>query len=303
MIETNNTSGGPVFSLLPIAIILEVIDTHHGSAVVANSTRVEKQRTIVVKLCRSHPLVARSLANADALILRFLVGIALGEYCMFWGQTSDGAAVRNALKKLAGFAAGDRAWGTQFASRLADCGAMKAVDALPVYSPMGEINSPIGETGPFPLFTFEATLRSPSDIPRWRSSSRGEGGHAVARDRAREFGRIEMPEPPEPPFQAHSSHPGPVAAAEPSPRALRRQEQRSSRLLGSIERIDERGGGGQTRPVLRQVSPGGERNAFRRGFHRVGSDGEGGGRCLSHPLNALLRSWGGWRACGASLGS
>ena len=221
MSETNKPNL-PVYGLLHVACTLELIDSHRGATAVANSGLVDGRRTIVMKLCRSHPLVARSLGSADTLVIRFLIGLALGEYVLFWGSSHDGSAIRNALKKLAGIEPGAQIWGTAFASRLANCEALSILDTLPIYLPMGE-------NGPFPLFALEAVMKTPSDIPRWRV--KGEKAKPTSRPRAglpQWAGPIEMPEPLECSAAPHrESPPVSTAPAGPSPRALRRMEQRA----------------------------------------------------------------------------
>ena len=171
MIETNNTATPLTIGLTPVAITLELINDPRGSAVVAHSALIGGCRTIAIKLNLNHPLVARSLTNSDTLAVRFMVGIALWEYVVFWGGSHDGAAVRNALKKLAAYDSGAGIWGTAFASALAGCEAFEVVDTLPIYGAAAA-------SGPFPLLSFEAVMKTPSDILRWggKNGRRGGGG-------------------------------------------------------------------------------------------------------------------------------
>ena len=195
--------------------------------------------------------MARSLGNADSDVIRFLIGIALGEYVLFWGSSHDGSGVRNALKRLAGVEPGAQIWGTTFASALANCEAMKVVDGLTIYSPMGE-------KGPHPLLTFEAMMKTPSDITKWRT--KGEGGRPQARTAPKGLpqwaGPVEMPELPERASGPSRSLPAPVVAAEPSPRSLRRAERKQSAT------------GLMAGPVAAATPP----DPFLAGFHRVAKE-------------------------------
>jgi hypothetical protein len=223
MLAPNDTTTPTVIGLSPIAIILEVIPEHRGSAVVANSALIDGRRTIIVKLCRSHPLVSRSLAGGDSALVRFLVGLALTEFCLFWGGGHDGSSVRNEFKRMAGIPPGDRAWGSSFASALANCEALKIVDGLPIYGPNPE-------RGPFHVLAFAVALKSPSDIPRWRG--KGEkakhSGLASLGGLPVEARSGEMPEHRNEPVRRECSPPGPVTPPAPSPRSLRRAERRQS---------------------------------------------------------------------------
>ena len=46
------------------------------------------------------------------MVVRFLIGLALTDYCLFWGSSHDGSSVRNALKRLANDEPGAGIWGT-----------------------------------------------------------------------------------------------------------------------------------------------------------------------------------------------
>jgi hypothetical protein len=109
----------------------------------------------------SHLIVSRALHRSDSLIVRFLAGLALIEYCAFWRATSDGSAVNRALKRLAGIEPREHAHGSGFASRLAASEAMRKIDTLPIFT-----KSPT--SGPFDLFTLTIEGRTPSDIHNWR---------------------------------------------------------------------------------------------------------------------------------------
>ena len=122
---------------------------------------MDGSRGIRVWLSPAHLLVGRALNRADTLTIRFVVGLALVEFCAFWASTRDGAAVTRAFKRMAGIPLHERAWGTGFASRLASSEVMRAVDNLPIFS-----RSP--QAGPFDLFTLTIEARTPSDIQNWR---------------------------------------------------------------------------------------------------------------------------------------
>ena len=161
MSETNKPSL-PVFGLLPIAFTLELVGEHNGATAIARSALVDGRRTIRIGLCQEHLIVSRALSRSDSVVLRFLIALSLVEFCLFWGDTRDGASVRNELKRLGGFTPGSQAWGTSFASGLAISEPMRVVDTLPIFG-----RSP--EAGPFPLLEFEAPMRSPSDIRNWQA--------------------------------------------------------------------------------------------------------------------------------------
>jgi hypothetical protein len=112
-------------------------------------------------LYQTHLLADRALQRGDSLTIRFLIGLALSEFCTFWRGTSDGAAVTRALRKLAGFEPHENAWGSGFASKLAICEQMRILDSLPVFS-----RSP--QSGPFNLFVVTVEGRTPSDIKNWQ---------------------------------------------------------------------------------------------------------------------------------------
>ena len=249
--STNNSSGGPAIGLLPVAIYLEVIGEHHGAAAVAHSALLGGGRAIVVKLCSPHPLVARALTNSDFMVIRFLIGTALAEYSLFWSNACDGVGVRNALRALVGIPPSEESWGTQFASRLADCKEMAIIDTLPVYST-------IVETGPHSLFAIEVKCKTPSDIPRWRI--KGEKGRLAIpmRGLPEWAGPVERGEADEPPLRPSSSPPGPIVEAEPSPRSLRRQEQRAAAAAGLV--------GAPATPVVEAVTA---PDLFKNRFYQV----------------------------------
>jgi hypothetical protein len=162
-----NKQSLPIFGLLTVRVSLALIDSHRGATAVANSVLLDGKRTIRVGLCQEHLLVSRALQRADNLTVRFLAGLALVEFCLFWGDTRDGASVRNELKRLAGFTAGDRAWGSSFASGLAISEPMRVVDTLPIFG-----RTP--EPGPHGLFGVEVAQRSPSDIRNWATNGQAE---------------------------------------------------------------------------------------------------------------------------------
>jgi hypothetical protein len=180
MPETNNSL--PIFGLLPVHLVLELIDSHRGATAVANSVLLDGKRTIAVRLCSGHLLVSKALARADALTIRFLIALSLVEFCLFWSSARDGASVRNELKRLAGFTPGSQAWGTSFASGLAISEPLRIIDTLPIFG-----RTP--ESGPFTLFEFSAAMRSPSDVTNW-----ARNGQEVVR-----------PIPPKPPKTVHVS--------------------------------------------------------------------------------------------------
>jgi hypothetical protein len=149
------------FGLLDVHVTLQLRDESSDATGVARSALSDGRRVIRISLFQTHLFVSRALPRADALTIRFLVGLALSEFCAFWGRTRDGAAVRRALKKLAGFEPHENAWGTGLAGRLAICEPMRIVDSLPIFS-----RSP--QSGPFDLFVVTVEGRSPSDIKNWQ---------------------------------------------------------------------------------------------------------------------------------------
>jgi len=157
--------GGQVrFGLLDVHVRLQLRDDPANATGVARSALSDDRRIIYIALYQSHLLVNRGLQRSDIVTIRFLVGLALSEFCAFWRGTCDGAAVARALKKLAGFQPHEPAWGSGFASRLAICEPMRIVDGLPIFS-----HSP--QSGPFDLFTFALEGRTPSDIRNWQVRS------------------------------------------------------------------------------------------------------------------------------------
>lgn len=158
-LPTTNTQ--PQIGLLTIRATLELIDFHNGATAIAHSTLRDDQRVIRIRLCTGHLIVSKSLARADVLIVRFLVSLALTEFCTFWTRASDGRAIGKELRKLAAYEPGENAWGSGFASRLALCEQLRGIDSLPIFG-----RTP--QSGPFELFTLEATQQSPSDIGNWR---------------------------------------------------------------------------------------------------------------------------------------
>jgi hypothetical protein len=165
----------PLVALRPVRITLELIDSLHGDATaIAHSTRDPQDgtRMIRVGLCNKHILVNRALRRADTFAIRFLIGIALVEYSLFWWHSSDGKGVTDALRQAAGYAPDESAWGSGFASRLASSDFLRPVDQLPIFGA-----SP--KAGPHQIGEFKAVLRHPSDILRWRSSNASPEGERI----------------------------------------------------------------------------------------------------------------------------
>ena len=156
----------PLFALRPVRVTLELIDAPHGATAVAHSglDQQDGARLIRIGLCSKHILVNRSLHRVDTFAVKFLVGLSLVEYCLFWWHASDGKGVTDALRQAAGYSPDESAWGRGFASRLAISDFLRPVDQLPIFGA-----SP--KTGPHLIGEFKALTRHPSDIPRWRSSS------------------------------------------------------------------------------------------------------------------------------------
>lgn len=158
------TPAGPQvrYGLLEVHVALQLQDAAGGATGSARSGLcADGRRGIRIWLAPAHLLVSRALHRADALTIRFLVGLALVEFCAFWVGTRDGAAVTRAFKRLAGIPPGQQAWGSGFASRLACSEPLRVVDTLPIFS-----RSP--QTGSFDLFTLTIEGRTPSDVPNWR---------------------------------------------------------------------------------------------------------------------------------------
>jgi hypothetical protein len=101
-----------------------------------------------------------ALMRADVETIRFAVGLSLVEWTLFWARARDGQGVRTALRNLAGYTPEENAWGSGFATRLATCAAMRAVDKLPIF-----LRSPSLER--HPLLSFSAIVVSPSDVRNW----------------------------------------------------------------------------------------------------------------------------------------
>ena len=147
-----------------IAVLLVAVDTltHGGTAVANSALQNDSRRIIRIDLNRGNLLVDRALRRTDALTLRFLTCLALVEFCTFWGgQSNDGKATTRAIRKIADLEKGAPAWGTGFASKLAASEELRSLDKLPIFGTKSS-------AGPFELFTFEANLRSPSDVAGWQ---------------------------------------------------------------------------------------------------------------------------------------
>jgi hypothetical protein len=165
----------PLVALRPVRVTLELIDASHtGATAVAHSglDQEDGARLIRVGLCGTHILVNRALHRADTFAIRFLIGIALVEYSLFWWHSSDGKGVTDALRQAAGYAPDQNAWGSGFASRLASSDFLRPVDQLPIFGA-----SP--KAGPHQIGEFKAVLRHPSDILRWRSSNASPEGERI----------------------------------------------------------------------------------------------------------------------------
>jgi hypothetical protein len=157
----------PVIALRPVRITLELIDATHGGATAIAHSGLDQHdgtRIIRVGLCATHILVNRSLHRADTFAIRFLIGLSLVEFTIFWWHSGDGRGVTAALRAAAGYAPDENAWGSGFASRLANSELLRSVDTLPIFGA-----SP--KSGRHPIGEFQAVLRHPSDIPRWRIAS------------------------------------------------------------------------------------------------------------------------------------
>jgi hypothetical protein len=187
----------PSFGLVGIFTTLELIGSHNnGATALARSCLVDGRRTVRVELYQDHLLVSRALLRADTLTIRFLIALSLVEFCAFWSGSRDGSAVRNELKKIAGFTPGDQAWGSAFASRLSIALPMRVVDDLPIFSR----DPKTGDS--FKLFSFEAAQRVPSDITNWR-----------AKDGHEEVVRPLPPKPRKPALAASIATPDPFLSA------------------------------------------------------------------------------------------
>jgi hypothetical protein len=166
----------PLFALRPVRVTLELIDASHGGSAtaIAHSARDQQEGTRLIRigLCSKHILVNRSLHRADTFAIRFLIGLALVEYSLFWWHASDGKGVNDALRQAAGYAPDESAWGRGFASRLAISDFLRPVDQLPIFGA-----SP--KAGPHRIAEFKAVLRHPSDILRWRSSNASPEGERI----------------------------------------------------------------------------------------------------------------------------
>jgi hypothetical protein len=150
------------YGLVGVHVALQLQTAHGGGTAVARSGIHENgARGINIWLSQDHLLTNRALSRADSLLIRFLVALALVEFCSFWSGTRDGAATRRALKRLAGIPPHEEAWVSGFASRLAASEAMRVVDNLPIFAKMPQ-------TGPFDLFVLPIEARSPSDIRNWQ---------------------------------------------------------------------------------------------------------------------------------------
>jgi hypothetical protein len=165
----------PEIALRKVRITLELIEASHGRATAVAHSGLDQQdgtRLIRIGLCAPHVLVNRSLRRTDTFTVRFLIGLSLIEYIIFWWKTHDGQGVNGALRQAAGYAPDERAWGSAFASRLAISELLCPVDQLPIFGPAPK-------AGPHQLGEFKAVLKHPSDIPRWRVGT--PGGEPVQR--------------------------------------------------------------------------------------------------------------------------
>jgi hypothetical protein len=154
----------PLFALRPVRLTLELIDATHGGATAIAHSALDQQdgtRLIRVGLCSTHILVNRALRRADTVTIKFLIGLSLVEYTLYWFRASDGKGVNDALREAAGYALDENVWGSGFASRLAISSLLRSIDALPIFGA-----SP--KAGPHIIGELRTVLRHPSDIPRWR---------------------------------------------------------------------------------------------------------------------------------------
>jgi hypothetical protein len=154
----------PIFAMRSVRATLELIDASHGGATAIAHSALEEEtatRIIRVGLCSRHLLVDRALRRADTSTIKFLIGLSLVEYCLFWWHASDGKGVTDALREIAGYSLDENAWGSGIASRLAISEFLRPVDQLPIFGA-----SP--KTGPHLIGELKAVTRHPSDIPRWR---------------------------------------------------------------------------------------------------------------------------------------
>ena len=157
----------PLFALRSVRVTLELIDASHGGSTAIAHSRLDQQddtRLIRIGLGTTHLLVNRALHRADTFAIRFLVGLALVEYSLFWWHASDGKGVTDALRSLAGYSPLENAWGSGFASRLAISDFLRPVERAPIFGANPK-------AGPHLIGELKAVTRHPSDIPRWRSSA------------------------------------------------------------------------------------------------------------------------------------
>jgi hypothetical protein len=160
--SNENTTAQVRYGLLDVAVALQLQNNPGGAPVTARSGLYPNGgRGIRIWFDPAHLMVSRALHRSDSLTIRFLVGLALVEFCGFWSSARDGAATTRGLKRLANIQPQEYAFGSGFASRLASSEAMRVLDALPIFS-----RNP--ESEPFDLFALTIEGRSPSDIRNWR---------------------------------------------------------------------------------------------------------------------------------------
>jgi hypothetical protein len=126
----------PLIAWRPVRITLELIDAASAGATAIAHSPLDKQdaaRIIRVGLCSTHLLVNRSQPRADTFAVKFLVGLALTEYCLFWSNTTDGRGITQALRQAAGYSSGENNWRSGFASRLAISDLLHPVDGMPIF--------------------------------------------------------------------------------------------------------------------------------------------------------------------------
>lgn len=88
------------YGLLDVTVALQLQTCPGGATAVARSgLNPDGSRGIRVWLNPEHLIVSRALHRSDSLIVRFLIGTALVEYCDFWRSSADGRAVYRALKR------------------------------------------------------------------------------------------------------------------------------------------------------------------------------------------------------------
>jgi hypothetical protein len=125
------------------------------------------ERSILIKMASSDPLVGRALQKCDVVLTKFLVAAVLAEYLNFWRGKADGQAIRSAIFDAANLSKITYS-GLGLAGRIARSTFLANLDSAQIFGPMPPANQ-------VELRRMHIPLLEQSDIPHWRGGP-GAGG-------------------------------------------------------------------------------------------------------------------------------